>query len=136
MPERYKGFFKTTIEGVEYELRKLDLAGCRVLKEKFGVKRIELDLEDPDHLAGILYLCLTTHGVDSATAMSQVGAIDVMSLGAQEDEEPAPEPVDEGIKGETPTVAAPASDEKRTAASKSAKTPKKRGPRASVSASA
>jgi len=82
-------FFKCKVGGKAYELPKLTLGEARILKRDFGLDDLEyFNPTDPDHLTGLLYLCLKREKPDASHALLLA---EVESLDVEEFEQSDPE---------------------------------------------
>jgi hypothetical protein len=93
-------FFACKVGDKQYELPKLTLGEARILKKHFGLMQLEdMNPTDPDHLTGLLYLCLRREapGATLEALLSRIDELDIEDFAMAES---APE--------EVPTVAADA----------------------------
>lgn len=90
-------FFKDKAGDRVFELDKLTLGDARVLKREFGLEDMEdFSPTDPDHLVGLLYLCLRREQPNAAQE-DLLGEIEDLDINAFDEipEEPDPTPAAE-----------------------------------------
>lgn len=102
-------FFACKAGDKQYELPKVTIGEARLLKRHFGLAQIEdLNPTDPDHLAGLLFLCLRREspGVPMEKLLAEVEDLDPYAFEAVDapDTDPTPAVAGGGKSGKKATT--------------------------------
>lgn len=90
-------FFRAKIGEKVYELDKLTLGQARLMKRRFDLTDLEeFNIGDPDHMVGILTLCLQQErpAAELETLIAEVEALDIESAVEMVDEEDPTQPAE------------------------------------------